>query len=66
MHKMFMSEKKAEKENVKIPIETIKEEVPVKEVKKNIIKPSLGVNKTPVKLGSPGLNRNAVKKWIFL
>jgi hypothetical protein len=43
-------------------IETIKEEEPVKEAKKNIIKPSLGVNKTPVKLGIPGVNRNAVKK----
>ena len=42
-------------------IEPIKEE-PVKEVKKNIIKPTIGVNKTPVKPGVPGVNRNAVKK----
>ena len=64
MHKMFMGEKKAEKEKAKVVIEPIKEE-PVKEVKKNIIKPTIGVNKTPVKPGIPGVNRNAVKKWIF-
>ncbi len=58
---MFMGEKKAEKEKAKVVIEPIKEE-PVKEVKKNIIKPAIGVNKTPVKPGVPGMNRNAVKK----
>ena len=42
-------------------IEAIKEE-PVKEVKKNVIKPSVGSNRTPVKPGIPGVSRNGVKK----
>jgi len=47
-----------------VSIEAIKEE-PVKEVKKNAIKSSVGSNRTPVKPGIPGVSRNGVKKWII-